>query len=143
MDKLYDEIFILWIKEVKMSIIAENLIKNCKKIVKEYESDNKEIHILLTQQQIDQFENNFDNVQCTIFNTEKWLDTFNKVYTTQTHFCSTTWLVKGYRIFAHMLDDEVVEIKLGKNECTDREIRVSHNLEKMLLANEFGLATLD
>jgi hypothetical protein len=61
------------------------------------------------------------------------------VHTTQPHVCSTTWLVKGYRIFAHMLDGEVIEIKLG--ECCGREIRISHNLEKMLLANVFGLAT--
>jgi hypothetical protein len=64
------------------------------------------------------------------------------IHTTQPHVCSTKWLVKGYRIFVHMLDGKVVEIKLGcENKNTDREIRISHNLEKLLLANVFGYAT--
>jgi hypothetical protein len=64
------------------------------------------------------------------------------VHTTQPHVCSTTWLVKGYRIFTHMLDGEVVEIVLGdKNKYTNRNIGIRHNLEKLLLANEFGKAT--
>jgi hypothetical protein len=68
----------------------------------------------------------------------------NIIHTTQPHVCSTTWLVKGYKIFVHMLDGEVVEITLGdNNKHTNRNIGVRHNLEKLLLANEFGKATED
>ena len=62
------------------------------------------------------------------------------VHTTQTHCFTTEWIGKGYHIFAHLLDGNVVEIKFGKNTCTNREIRPSHNIEKMLLANAFGEA---
>lgn len=63
------------------------------------------------------------------------------IHTTQPHVCNTIYLLEGYKIFAHMLDGEVVEIKLG--ECCGREIRIAHHLENMLLANVFGLATED
>lgn len=62
------------------------------------------------------------------------------VHTTQPHCFSTEWLTKGYRLFAHLLDGNTVEIKLGHNECTPKEIRPAHNIERMLLANAFGLA---
>ena len=62
------------------------------------------------------------------------------LHTYQTSVCATSLLLSGCRIFVHMLDGKIVEIKLGENECTDRFIKVSHNLEKLLLANEFGLA---
>ena len=42
-----------------------------------------------------------------------------------------------------MLDGEEVEIKLGtSNKNTDRSIKVEHNLEKLLLSNEFGQAVI-
>lgn len=68
---------------------------------------------------------------------------FPFVETTQPHFCSTKWLTRGYRIFVHMLDNKMVEIKLGKIEGCDKDIRAAHNLERLLLANCFGLATLN
>ena len=37
------------------------------------------------------------------------------VHTTQTHCFATEWIEKGYHIFAHLLDGNVVEIKFGKN----------------------------
>lgn len=77
----------------------------------------------------------------TLQATEKALNSGeSEVHTTQPHVCSTRWLVDGYRIFVHMLDEEIVEVKLGN--MNGREIRVSHNLEKMLLANSFGYATI-
>ena len=65
-----------------------------------------------------------------------------RINTPQTHVISTTWLVKGYRIFVHMLDDKIVEMKLGYMGDNLKEIRVAHNLEKMVLAGCFGNATL-
>jgi hypothetical protein len=65
------------------------------------------------------------------------------INTVQPHVCSTTWIVKGYRIFVHMLDGKTVEMKLGQIGDNPKEIRVAHNLERMLLANCFGLATRD
>lgn len=63
------------------------------------------------------------------------------IHTTNTYFCNADTLERGYKIFAHMLDGKVVEIKLGENTSTDRIIKSTHNLEKLLLANEFGYAT--
>lgn len=62
------------------------------------------------------------------------------VNTTQPHFCSTRYLIDGFRLFVHMIDEEIVEMKLGYIEGCSKEIRVEHNLEKMLMANKFGLA---
>ena len=64
------------------------------------------------------------------------------IHTTQTHFCSTKRFEEGYRLFVHLIDGNTVEIKLGENDCTSKEIRMEHNLEKLLLANEFGVATI-
>jgi len=66
-----------------------------------------------------------------------------RIDTTQTFVCSTKNLVNGIKIFVHMLDGEEVEIKLGtSNKNTDRSIKVEHNLEKLLLSNEFGQAVI-
>jgi hypothetical protein len=94
----------------------------------------KELHIWLGD------DYPFNRISFTLESTMKALHTNHiRVNTTQPHVCNTTWLVKGYRIFVHMLDGEIVEIKLG--QCCDREIRITHNLEKLLLANCFGKAT--
>ena len=64
------------------------------------------------------------------------------IHTTQTSVCSTERFREGYKIFVHMLDGDCVEIKLGsENKNSSREIKMYHNLEKLLLANEFGYAT--
>jgi hypothetical protein len=62
------------------------------------------------------------------------------INTVQTHVCSTVWLLKGYRIFVHMLDENVFEIKLDGEDINGKTIRPSQNLEKMLLSGCFGLA---
>lgn len=61
-----------------------------------------------------------------------------RVDTVQAHYCSTVWLQMGYRLFVHFSDGTDTEIKLGSNPSTPRYIRVSNNLERLLLAGEFG-----
>lgn len=63
------------------------------------------------------------------------------ITTTQTFAVSSENILKGYKIKVVMLDGEHVEIKLGnENKYTCKEIRVAHNLERMLLSNAFGYA---
>lgn len=59
------------------------------------------------------------------------------IHTTLPCTLSTDLFEKGYKIFIHDLQGDKIEIKLGKNECTTREIRLGHNLEKLLFAGEF------
>jgi len=99
----------------------------------------KELHIWMKD---NYNKNDSNNLFLTFYSTETALNSnIEIINTTQPYFCSTTWILKGYRIFVHMLDDKVVEIKLGYCEFADREIRKSHNLSKMLLSNVFGIAT--
>lgn len=81
----------------------------------------------------------------SLYDTEKALyDNEIMVDTTQTHVLSTTWLLKGYRIFVHMLDEEIVELKIGKQDNKlFPDIRVANNIEKMVLNNCFGFAVND
>lgn len=54
------------------------------------------------------------------------------IHTTQMGLMSTTLLLMGYRIFIHEKNKEIYEIQLGSNNtCTDKEIRIGHNLFKM------------
>jgi hypothetical protein len=102
--------------------------------------NNKELHIWMGENYP-----NRNKLWITLESTEEALNNdCDRVDSTQTHVCSTKWLVKGYKIFVHMLDGEVVEIVLGSgNKHTNKEIRIAHNLEKLLLANCFGYATRD
>ena len=94
----------------------------------------KELHIWLREPQI---EKPITNLQATQTAINEGVDV---VHTVQPHYCSVASLDKGYRIFAHMLDGEVVEIKLGYIGNCEKQIRREHNLEKMLLAGCFGKA---
>lgn len=58
-------------------------------------------------------------------------------------FCSSKYADMGYRIFAHMIDGEVVEIHEGLVKNTGREIRHGMNWMHLLLCNEFGYAVDD
>lgn len=61
-------------------------------------------------------------------------ENINIVRTTITHFLSWDY---GERLFVHV-NNEVHEITLGDCEGTDKDIRVAHNLEKMLFSGKFS-----
>ena len=101
---------------------------------------DKQIHIYMNDGYKDSVDEDY-----IAFSHDEVMTALNKgcgyIPTTQTCCCSTTYLLKGYRIFVYMLDGEFVEIKLGdENKNTDRAVRVGQNIEKMLLANVFGYA---
>ena len=62
------------------------------------------------------------------------------IRTDQSTFFSTETIANGYRLFAHFADrGGSVEVRIGTvNQSTGREIRRGHNLERLLLAGEFG-----
>lgn len=70
------------------------------------------------------------------------------ILTMQVCTLSTDLFRKGYRIFVHYEEPYALEqckhkefeITLGSCERTTREIRMGHNLEKMLLSGEFDCA---
>ena len=73
-----------------------------------------------------------------------WMDTIRaiaefvpEIHTTQIGLLHTNLLEGGYRIFVHPYDDEPYEIKLGVNECTDRDIKMEYNLFNLWKSGEF------
>lgn len=98
---------------------------------------NKELHIWLGEDCSKVI--GTENLYLTIESTENaLLNEEFRIHTVQPHFCSTDWIVKGYRVFVHMIDNEIVEMKLGKIGDNPKEIRVEHNLERMLFSGCFG-----
>jgi hypothetical protein len=61
-----------------------------------------------------------------------------EIYTTQLSLLRTSLFTRGYRIFIRERNDDLFEITLGDCSRTNREIRLSHNLEKMLLTGVFS-----
>lgn len=74
-----------------------------------------------------------------------WVDTVRavnskveQIHTTQMGLLQTALFDHGYRIFVHPYDDEAYEIKLGQNDCTDREIKMETNIFNLWKAGEFS-----
>ena len=92
---------------------------------------DKQLHIWLERPK--------DNflVYIDVLSTERAMnEEFNHIHTTQTHFLQFRY---GYRLFVHVYEDDYFghEITLGNCVGTNREIKKSHNIEKMLFAGEF------
>lgn len=67
-----------------------------------------------------------------------WKETY--VFTTQMGLLSTDLVARGCRVFVHNSDEEKpLEICLGSNTWTDKEIRKEHNLFKMWQAGAIHL----
>ena len=58
------------------------------------------------------------------------------ICTTQPHFCSWKYVNMGYRLFVHK-GGHMIELKIGKNPSTDRLLKGTENLERLLLGGEF------
>ena len=69
-------------------------------------------------------------------------NTRKNIHTTQTHFCSWKYVNMGYRLFVHK-DGHMIELKAGKNPSTDRLLKGTENLERLLLGGEFDFVKGD
>lgn len=61
-----------------------------------------------------------------------------RVDTTQMGLLGTGLIENGYRVFVHPAGGAPYEIRLGSNDCTDKEIRPAHNLFRMWRAGAFS-----
>ena len=63
------------------------------------------------------------------------------IHTEQIVSCTTQLFTDGYRIFIHPFEGDEFEITLGYCKRTEREIRMGHNLFRMLINGAFGDVT--
>ncbi len=65
---------------------------------------------------------------------------YRRIDTVQMGLLSTRLITEhGYRIFVHPADGKPYELRLGSNDCTDKEIREAHNLFRMWQAGAFSM----
>lgn len=79
---------------------------------------------------VDQYYGRVDTVRAVNAKVEQ-------IHTTQMGLLQTALFEHRYRIFVHPYDDVPYEIKLGANDCTDREIKMESNLFNLWKAGEF------
>lgn len=60
------------------------------------------------------------------------------IHSSQSCFFSQDTIRKGYKLFAHFINGQVVEVHNGMGTAAGKEVRPEHNLERMLLAGSFG-----
>ena len=96
----------------------------------------KEVHLYLEAD--DDFFNTKDEIETTFTGcVEELAEKYGKrdiLRTTIPHFLSFEY---GKRLFVH-LKGEVHEIREGECEGTEKEIKISHNIEKLLLNGSFS-----
>ena len=98
----------------------------------------KELHIYLDWEYPAETRTNFKSTDMAIsMNFRKAI-----IHTTQTHFCSWKYVNMGYRLFVHK-DGHMIELKIGKNPSTDRLLKGTENLERLLLGGEFDFVKGD
>lgn len=75
------------------------------------------------------------DMQLTVDQVDYAISIGHDIKTIQVCTLSTSLFAKDYRIFVHDKPGSKFEITLGKCERTNREIRMGHDLEKLLLCS--------
>lgn len=75
-----------------------------------------------------------------MYGTKQAIKSDNKIiYTTQMSLLSTELFTKGFKVFVHNYRKSAIEIKLGENNWTDRNITIKNNLFNLWLAGEINI----
>ena len=77
----------------------------------------------------------------TVNEVEEAISEHKDVHTTQVDCADMMLLDNGYRIFIHPFEGDIFEITLGDCANTSRNIRLGHNLPRLLIAGEFDTDT--
>lgn len=74
----------------------------------------------------------------TYLDTIEALNKNEEIYTTQLDFASTTFLIKGYRVFV-VKNDKEVEFKIGMKEKNTIELRLRSSLPNMIKSGVYDV----